>query len=108
MTAAFLFLCIELLHLLPRNSLTFLGVRCGDTIGEVLLLNAEGKTSALIVAEHLAQLRMLLRERKQSVFEACVLGDDRSPLIRLIKINLGRFMRFLNTCDHIFQNPPVF
>ena len=88
-----LFPRIELLHLLPRNSLAFLRVRCGDTIGEVLLLNAEGKTSSLVIAEHFAQLRVLVGERKQSVFEACVIGDDRSPLISLIKIYLDRFMR---------------
>ena len=62
-----LFPRIELLHLLPCNSLTFLGVRSGYAVGETLLLNAEGEASALIIAEHLAKLWVLFRERKQPV-----------------------------------------
>ena len=53
-----LFPRIELLHLLPCNSLTFLVVRSGYAVGETLLLNAEGETSALVIIGQLAELRV--------------------------------------------------
>ena len=52
----------------PRNRLTSLGVRCGYTIGETLLLNAERESSALVIVGQLTQLRVLLREGKELVF----------------------------------------
>ncbi|MBQ9080801.1 MAG: hypothetical protein IJY27_07005, partial [Clostridia bacterium] len=57
---------------------------------------------------YFAQLRIFFRERKQPIFEAGVVCDDRSPIVSFIKIYLGRFMRFLNACNHIFQKPPIF
>ena len=56
----FSFSRIELVHFSPCRCLAFLGVRGGDAIGEVLLLNAEGETSALVIIGQLAQLRVLL------------------------------------------------
>ena len=104
----FSFSRIELVHFSPCSCLAFLGVRCGDAIGEVLLLNAEGEASALVIAEHLAQLRMFLRKRKQSIFKTRIVGDDRSPLVSLVEVYLGRFMRFLNACDHVFSKTSCF
>ena len=103
-----LFLSIELLHLLPRFCLTVFGVRRGYAVGEILLLNLELKATAFIIVHYFTQLRIFFRERKQPIFEACVIGDDRCPLASLIKIYLGRFVRFLNACNHIFQKPPIF
>ena len=105
---SFSLLCIELLHILPRNSLAFLGVRGGVAIGEVLLLNSEGEASALVIIGQLAELRVLLRESKEPVFEAGVVCPDRSPLVSLVEVYLGRFMRFLNACNHIFSKSSCF
>ena len=103
-----LFPRIKLLHLLPCYSLAFLGVRGGDAIGEVLFLNAEGESSESVIICLLAQLRILIREGKEPVFEAGVIGDDCGPLVSLVKVYFGRFMRFLNACYHSFQKSPVF
>ena len=110
MTAEFLVHVISS-HSAPASSLSplpFVHLNTVQPIGKAFLINAEGKTSALVIAEHLAEFRVLLRERKQSVFEACVVGDDRSPLIRLIKIYLGSFIHFLNACDHVFSKTSYF
>ena len=107
-TAAFLFLRIQFVHLRPCHCLSFIWIRLDQAISKAFLLNAEGKTSALVIAESLAQLRVLFRERKQSVFEAGVVCPDHSPLVSLVEVYFGRFMRFLNACDHIFQKPSVF
>ena len=64
-------------------------------------------TEAVIICM-LAQLRVLLREGKEPILEAGVIGADSCPLTCLVKVYFGRFMRFLNACDHILQKPPVF
>ena len=92
------------MHLRSCRCLTFLGVRCGYAIGKIPLLYFELKATAFVITHYFAQLRVFLRECKEPVFEAGVVCDDRSPLVSLIKIYFGRFMRFLNACNHIFQN----
>ena len=98
------FFSIELLHLRSRRCLTFLGVRRGYAVGKIPLLYFELKATAFVITHYFAQLRVFLRECKEPVFEAGVVCDDRSPIVSFIKIYLGRFMRFLNACNHIFQN----
>lgn len=92
------------MHLRSCRCLTFLGVRCGYAIGKIPLLYFELKATAFVITHYFAQLRVFLRECKEPVFEAGVVCDDRSPIVSFIKIYLGRFMCFLNTCNHIFQN----
>ena len=89
------------MHFRSRCCLAFLGVRRGYTIGEVLLSNAEGEASALVIIGQLAELWVLLRESKEPVFETGVVSPDRSPLVSLIEIYFGRLMRFFNACNHI-------
>ena len=103
-----LFLRIQLVHLCPCRCLAFLGVWCGYAVGETVLIYLKLKASTLVIIGELAQLRVLFRKGKEPILEAGVIGADRSPLVSLIKIYLGRFMRFLDTCNHIIQKPPVF
>jgi len=108
LAVSFSLLCIHLLHLHSCRCLTLLRVRYGDVIGEVLLLNAEGEASALVIIGQLVQLWVLLRKGKELVLEAGIVSPDRSPLVSLVEICFGRFMRFLNACDHIFSRTSCF